>query len=467
MTLAPGARGSSSPAGDFEFTLDRDWRITSITSAAAAWCGSTVENLLGRNGREINPAATTLLGDMIDGALHHGRAARREQPSSHVPGRWVRIEVTPIETGARIRFEDVTGQTSRKEAAADGRALRPAEIVLLDQQGVITAANAAWRAAVVAQGLELANAGIGARYATVGKTLAKGIDEVALQARLDELISGRLQQFEATYEIETKRGHELRQVRIAPLRVGDATYFAAIHEDLTERAKILATLHETSDQLLHAQEMERQRIAIELHDSMSQHLAGLVMGLAQLRLRHMDDARSQSLIDDMAKLTQLAIRETRVLSYLMNAAGDDEEGLETSVRRFVEGYGRRTGLEASFRAEGPVNTVSAAVRHTIFRVTQESLSNVYRHARATKVAVELASRTGEITVRISDDGRGIDRTSGIGLGEPLLGVGIPGMRARIEQLGGSLEIGSGPHGGAVVTATIPLRQTRPALAAVG
>jgi signal transduction histidine kinase len=459
--------GDGQPSSDpFEFTLDADWRITSITAAAAAWCGSTVENLLGRNGREVNPAATALLGDAIDAALKRGETTRRKQPSTHVPGRWVTIEVGPIEGGARIRFADVTEKTVRHNPDAAGRTLGPAEIVLLDQYGVITAANAAWRAAVVAQGLELANAGVGARYATVGKALAKGIDEAVLQARLDELLSGKLQQFEATYEIETKRGLELRQVRIAPLRVGDATYFAAIHEDLSERAKILATLNETSDQLLHAQEMERQRIAIELHDSMSQHLAGLVMGLAQLRLRVVEDQRSQGLIDDMAKLTQLAIRETRVLSYLMNAAGDNEEGLEAPVRRFVEGFGRRTGLKASFRADGPVDAVSAAVRHTIFRVTQEALSNVYRHAKAARVSVELVSRAGALTVRIADDGRGIDRTSGVSLGEPLLGVGIPGMRARIEQLGGELAIGSGPRGGAVVTATIPLRQARPALAAV-
>jgi signal transduction histidine kinase len=212
--------------------------------------------------------------------------------------------------------------------------------------------------------------------------------------------------------------------------------------------------------------MERQRIAIELHDSMSQHLAGLVMSLAQLRPRVLEDARSQALIDDMAKLTQLAIRETRVLSYLMNAAGDGEEGLEEPVRRFVDGFGRRTGLRTSFHAEGPVDAVSGAVRHTIFRVTQESLSNVYRHARASKVAVELASRGGTLSVRIEDDGRGIDRAAGVSLGQPLLGVGIPGMRARIEQLGGHLDIASGPHGGAVVSATIPLRQARPALAAV-
>ena len=71
-------------------------------------------------------------------------------------------------------------------------------------------------------------------------------------------------------------------MRITPLRIGETTYFLAVHEDLTERAKVLAALQATSDQLLHAQEQERQRIAIELHDSIGQHLAALVLGMHNL-----------------------------------------------------------------------------------------------------------------------------------------------------------------------------------------
>ena len=150
----------------------------------------------------------------------------------------------------------------------------------------------------------------------------------------------------------------------------------------------------------------------------------------------------------------------------MNAAGDEAGDLQTSVRRFVEGFGRRTGLDATFRADGALDAVGAAARHTLFRVTQEALSNVYRHARATKVSVSLVSRPRAIRVRIRDDGRGIDGAAGdIIAGEQPLGVGIPGMRARVEQLGGSLDIRNGARG-AVVTATIPLRAARPALAAV-
>jgi signal transduction histidine kinase len=460
-TRAP--RVAPAPDGDFEFTLDPDWRILAITDSAAAWCGSSPADLIGRSGRDVNPAATKLLGEPVTVAFDEGRTTVVERPSSHVPGRQVRIEVAPQGRNVRVRFEDITEQPHAEDLVALGSVLGPAEIALLDRQGVIIAANAAWRASVVAHGIEIADAGVGARYADVGRAAVRKMDAEDFTRRLEELLSGRLQQFEATFTIESILGNERRQVRITPLRIGGATYFTAIHEDLSERAKILATLSETSDQLLHAQEAERHRIAIELHDSMSQHLAGLVMGLEQLRRRVAQDQRAQAVIADMAKLTQQAIRETRVMSYLMNASTDQREGLGTSIGRLVEGFGRRTGLIASFHVRGPVEAVDAAARHAIFRVTQEALSNVHRHAGARRVAIDLTADADELLLRIADDGGGIRPHAGGEAVDPPMGVGIAGMRARMEQLGGSLQI-AGDDRGAVVSATVPLRH-RPAFAA--
>ncbi|HEY1426714.1 MAG TPA: ATP-binding protein [Caulobacteraceae bacterium] len=459
-----GKRGVAPPRAPepepFEFTLDHNWRILSITRSAAAWCGSAPEDLIGRNGREVNPAATELLGEAIQAALDEGKTSHIEHPSTHVPGRQVRIEVAPRGRAARVRFEDITAPPSVEELGGLGSALGAAEIVLLDRQGIIVAANASWRASVVAHGIEIADAGIGARYADVGKAAVKDLDADEFTGRLEALLSGRLEQIEDTFTIDSALGRELRQVRITPLRIGGHTYFTAIHEDLSERARILATLRETSDQLLHAQETERQRIAIELHDSMSQHLVGLGMGLAQLRRRMTQDQVAQALIEDMARLTQQAIRETRVMSYLMNASDDQRDGLEISLRRLVEGFGRRTGLVATFRARGDFEALGAEAQHAIFRVTQEALSNVHRHAGATRVTVNLAAEPDALSLRIADDGRGILTASGQGALESLMGVGISGMRARMEQLGGSLKLTGGARG-AIVRAAVPLRRPRP------
>ncbi|HEY1928292.1 MAG TPA: ATP-binding protein [Caulobacteraceae bacterium] len=456
------SRGDARPhAEGFEFTLDRRWRITSITPSAAAWAGSSVENLIGRDGRDLNPLATEILADRVEAALATGAVSTSEQPSSHVPGRWVRIEIGPLGEGVRIQFEDITSEVaarrlaeSSEDSAPVALGVGPAEIVLLDEQGVIVATNAAWRAGIAALGLNQADVGVGACYAKVAKAVVPKTDEATFAGRLAQLFSGRVPTFEATFSQATREGSTRRQVRIAPMHVGRQTYYIAMHEDLTERARVLAALHETSDQLLHAQEKERQRIAVELHDSMSQHLAALGLGVGSLR-RRVNDPAAQALIDDMDKLVQEAGHEMRVLAYLLNASGRESEGLEASARRFVEGFGRRTGLKATCETKGPVDEVCGATHHAVFRVIQEALTNVHRHARATRVDVALANVSGQLTLRVEDDGQGIAPL----ISQPAeipLGVGIPGMRARIEQLGGRLEIENGAPG-TIVSATLPLK----------
>jgi signal transduction histidine kinase len=336
-----------------------------------------------------------------------------------------------------------------------------AEIVLLDRRGIIVAANRAWRTSITSRKLPIHNAGLGTGYADVARIALSELndpisarsDEDALRALLDDLLAGRRSHFEATYN----HGGKLRQLRIAPLRIGDVTYLVAVTEDLTERERVEAELNEVSDQLLHAQEEERQRIAIELHDSTSQTLAAVVLALANMRRRAREDQGLQVLIDEMASLVQQAVRETRVLAFLMNASGQEQEGLAVSARRFVEGFGRRAGIKATFEVAGPVDATTPAAQHAVFRVIQEALANVHRHAHATRAVVSLTSRGGSLTLQIADNGRGMPRPSAHADNVPL-GVGIPGMRSRLEQLGGTLEVTS-DAGGTTVTATLPARRT--------
>jgi signal transduction histidine kinase len=156
----------------------------------------------------------------------------------------------------------------------------------------------------------------------------------------------------------------------------------------------------------------------------------------------------------MSKSVEEAVKEIRVLSYLMMPPGLQKDGLEATVRAFLKGFGTRTGLHASFSAEGDVDNVSSAVKHAALRVVQEALSNVYRHAEAHDVAVELARSNGALVVRVADDGKGIPSVSSDASGLSNVGVGIAGMRARVSQLGGTLQIAS-DGAGAVVTATLP------------
>jgi two-component system NarL family sensor kinase len=210
--------------------------------------------------------------------------------------------------------------------------------------------------------------------------------------------------------------------------------------------------------LLAAQEEERVRITMELHDSTCQHLAALNMSLG--RLRPMVSApKANAVLDDMAISVGEVVKEIRVLSYLIKPAGLQQDGLVRAVRGFVNGFGARTGLTVGFQTRGPVDAAPPPVRHAAYRIVQEALSNVYRHADARHADVELVSESGVLTVRISDDGKGV---AALLNGEPAnlaSGVGIAGMRARAAQLKGEVRI-SCPDHGTVVAVALPVGPDR-------
>jgi signal transduction histidine kinase len=125
----------------------------------------------------------------------------------------------------------------------------------------------------------------------------------------------------------------------------------------------------------------------------------------------------------------------------------------------VAGFGTRTSLKTFFHAEGALDEVSAGAEHAVFRVVQEALANVYRHAAARSVEVELANRDGVVSLRIVDDGKGIAGLTGAS-GTVPAGVGITSMRTRVAQLGGVLDLSSSRRG-TTVSATIPATASGP------
>jgi signal transduction histidine kinase len=455
----PGTASSGVPA--FEFSLDPDWRITDITADAAAWCGSAGHELIGCDSREVWAPPQKPVAEAMAAAFASGATTTLEQPSLVAPGRRVRIEIAPSQGGVRFRFEDITagltearGLQQSEHAGSYSLSAGPTEIAILDAKGAIVAVNAAWRSAMAAHCRDIADGGLGMAYVDVCKAAWPDLDKQALRTQLKPLLMGRLPNLKATWGLETPLGRELRQVHIAPFQDTGATRFMAIHEDTTEHARILAELDDTSDQLLHAQERERRRIAIELHDSTSQLLAGLILGLHNLKRTLAGNEPAKQRLDELAELAQDANREIRVLSFLMNASGG-REGLQASVGRFVEGFARRTGLEVTFRSDGPTDDISEETQHAVFRIVQEALSNIYRHAGATKASVTVVREGEVLTAHIADNGEGFGCSPEGDAETPPLGVGIPGMRARIEQLGGVLELATGQWG-TTVTATVPV-----------
>jgi signal transduction histidine kinase len=149
-----------------------------------------------------------------------------------------------------------------------------------------------------------------------------------------------------------------------------------------------------------------------------------------------------------------AHREIRTLSYLLYPPDLSRHGLAKTLRHFVAGFCRRTGLRGRATVSPAVDRLPVELQRSVLRVVQEALVNVHRHAKATRVAVEVRLEEASLRLRVHDNGQGLPTTEGA---EPAaaLGVGIPGMQARIRQFGGVLEI-DGARRGTTVRAVIPL-----------
>jgi two-component system, NarL family, sensor kinase len=213
---------------------------------------------------------------------------------------------------------------------------------------------------------------------------------------------------------------------------------------------------ELSTQLLALQEEERQRIARELHDSTAQSLVAANLGLARLEREVEQGPAARKLVAQIEVLLDRALQELRVFTYLLHPPNLAEDGLKATLEEFIDGFAGRTGLRARIRISSRVDDAPPEIQRSILRVVQEALANVHRHAGAAEVSVDAKLAGGQVIVRVRDDGRGIGKPPGHeSVGRPRMGVGIPGMRARLRQFDGDLRIRSGP-GGTSLLAHVPL-----------
>jgi two-component system NarL family sensor kinase len=323
------------------------------------------------------------------------------------------------------------------------------EVAILDAAGCILAINEAWRRAAAGQALADNEAGVGAFYVDAAARLLPGLDRPGLEQGMQRLLSGAADDARLARDVPTVSGSSWRRLQITPLALGDTARFVAIHTDQIELATTREALKATAEQLLSAKDDERRSIAMELHDSTCQHLVAIGFGL--MRLRRTLPGAGDVILDEITHSLDEAIKETRVLSYLMKPRGLDPRGLATTLLQFLEGFARRTGLEVSLKAAGSVDSASPPLQHATLRIVQEALLNVNRHAGARRVTVELSVDDSLLTVSIADDGRGM----GPAHADPCLGVGIPGMRARAHQFLGDLAITSDETGTRIV-ALLPL-----------
>jgi signal transduction histidine kinase len=209
-----------------------------------------------------------------------------------------------------------------------------------------------------------------------------------------------------------------------------------------------------SARILELQDVERRKIARELHDSVGQYLAGLKLNLGRLQRREAEPGMQNSqLLAESLDVTDRAILEVRTISHLLHPPLLDELGFHAAVRWYTEGFAKRSGI--------PVELRLTEVVEALFRVLQESLTNVHRHANAKHVAVEVQCTDYDVILFVRDDGNGIrwEALEKFKAGEAG-GIGLAGMRERLSELGGALDVESGPTG-TQIRAKLPTRECNP------
>ena len=216
-----------------------------------------------------------------------------------------------------------------------------------------------------------------------------------------------------------------------------------------------AQLQRLSQRLLKVQDEERRKLARDLHDSTGQTLAALKLSVSLLQEKCKGNPSVQALSTDVAGLADQAIEEIRTMSYLLHPPLLDEVGFACAANWYVDGFAKRSGIRVQLNLAADRERLPMEIETALFRVLQESLTNVHRHSGTSQVNIYFQNKPEHAVLEIRDFGRGIPagQLARLRAGAQA-GVGLVGMRERLDELNGRIEIESDGHG-TTVRATVP------------
>jgi len=220
---------------------------------------------------------------------------------------------------------------------------------------------------------------------------------------------------------------------------------AALAVDLSERIA-----RDSLRRVVEAQELERRRLARELHDETGQALTSILLGLKALEER-IDDPSSRAATAELRELVVSTLQDVRRLAVELRPSALDDFGLVAALERLTASFSEQTGIAVDFQTALADERLPEEVETALYRIVQESLTNVVKHARARRVSILLARKNSAVKAVVEDDGQGFDPAE-----QADDGFGLVGMRERLALLGGRLEIESGRGGGTTVAAEVPV-----------
>lgn len=211
-------------------------------------------------------------------------------------------------------------------------------------------------------------------------------------------------------------------------------------------------LKDLSARLVEAQELERRRLSLELHDEVGQSLSAVLVELGNLSARLVDhnEEQSRAQVDVIKSLVETTVRTVRNMALLLRPSMLDDLGLVPALRWQAREVSKRTSMDVSVAAEGVSDNLPDEYKTCVYRVVQEALHNCSRHSGATTVRVRVQQEAGHLSLSVQDDGQGFEVRQ-------TKGLGLLGIEERVARLGGKFQVHSAPGSGAILTVDLPLK----------
>ena len=237
--------------------------------------------------------------------------------------------------------------------------------------------------------------------------------------------------------------------------------FAELHRNARQLELLNKELRRLSYTLMIAQDEERRRVARELHEGLGQDLTAAKMMLSTLNQPQQPADSKQRAVGEALSIISSAIEQVRTMSHLLHPPLLDEVGLLTALRSYIDGFAKRSGIKTVFDISEKLPRLEPELEMAIFKIVQESLTNVFKHAEASQVIVRLEECDGCALISVADNGKGLGNAGGpTESGD--YGIGMIGMKHRVEEFGGQLLL-QDTGSGTLVEARIPLRNLQPAV----
>ena len=246
------------------------------------------------------------------------------------------------------------------------------------------------------------------------------------------------------------------------LRSAHAELERKVQERTAELSRANENLRELSGHLQQLRDEERRQIARELHDSVGQLLAAMSMNIAALQSQsHKLDSAGARAVSENSALVQQIGKEIRTISHLLHPPLLDVAGLASAVRWYVDGFSERSKIKVDMEIPGEFRRLPDQMEITIFRLVQECLTNIHRHSGSDSAKIAIREEDDSVIIEVKDAGKGISLEKQLELSSGRTGVGFRGMRERLRQFGGDLDIQS-DNSGTFVKAKLPFQPAVPA-----